>query len=509
MSSDPSFLRTELAGAPDGGARPSSFELEGPLGGIAPGFVIADRYRVEGFVGRGGMGTVLAARHLALGHLVAIKVLAGGDADARERFLREGRAVASLQSAHVVRVFDVGTFTLAGHPIDFLVMELLEGETLADLLRSRTRLPAELAAEIVQQACLAMTEAHAKGLIHRDLKPSNLFLSQRAGRPWVRVLDFGISKREESGAPTLTTTTTLIGSPAYMAPEQVRNGKTVDARADIWALGVVLFECLSGRRPFDGDTTLGLCANILIEPPAELTDRDAPIGLRRVVERAMEKQPQARYPSAEALAQALSPWVGAEGGVDPASFPFHEGTVPARAPQPEVAAASPDAQPFQPRISAQAMTAAVAQPPLLAPPPSEPAPLSRAPRATRPYVWFSVAASIVLASVVLARVVGGSGAATATTQASAGASARASGEPVTPTTSIASTTASASTASTSIAGATTPPPAAATSAAPSSSRAASAGALPTRASVASPATRPTSPSSRPPSDLERVLRDDP
>ncbi|HEX3762946.1 MAG TPA: serine/threonine-protein kinase, partial [Kofleriaceae bacterium] len=218
-----------------------------------PGTVLAGKYRIERRLGRGGMGLVLAAEHIELRSVVAIKCL--HDAYARRsdvvmRFLREARASARLQSEHVCRVFDVDRLDTG---VPYLVMELLHGRDLAQVLRATGPLdPATVAAYLVQ-ACDAIGEAHAAQIVHRDLKPSNLFLTRRRdGAPLIKVLDFGVAKAPEEGSPVLTDASTVVGSPRYMAPEQIRAARIADARSDIWSLGVILYELVSGRPPFEG-----------------------------------------------------------------------------------------------------------------------------------------------------------------------------------------------------------------------------------------------------------------
>ena len=230
-----------------------------------PGDVLAGKYRVESVLGVGGMGVVLLVEHIELGQKMAIKLMTPGvipDGQAVARFLREARSAAALQSEHVVRIFDVGTLD-SGAP--YMVMELLRGEDLSQVLLNVGRLEISDAVDYVLQACHAIAEAHATGVVHRDLKPSNLFLTRRSnGAPLVKVLDFGISKAMDGSSSglsaNLTATSAVMGSPLYMSPEQVRNAKQVDARADIWSLGVILHELLTGSPVFQADTLPGICA---------------------------------------------------------------------------------------------------------------------------------------------------------------------------------------------------------------------------------------------------------
>jgi len=290
-----------------------------PLPG--PGDVIAGKYRITGSLGRGGMGAVFEAEHLLLGRPVAIKLLVadlGDSGQAGQRFVREARAAMSLQSEHVVRVFDLG---LLDSGVPFMVMELLEGSDLAVLVRERGPLPVGDAVDYVLQACEGLAEAHARGIVHRDLKPSNLFLTRRAnGAPLVKVLDFGISKVpvvENVNAETMTSTHAFLGSPTFMAPEQVRSAKTVDARADVWSLGVVLHVLLAGRPPFRGETLSALVAAIAADVPDTLDGvrGDVPPPFAAVIRRCLSKPAEQRFADAAAVATALAPFASALGTV--------------------------------------------------------------------------------------------------------------------------------------------------------------------------------------------------
>jgi serine/threonine-protein kinase len=279
-----------------------------------PGDVIADKYLVESVVASGGMGTVLAAKHLQLGQSIAIKVVRADESKREEaiaRFLREGRAAASLESDHVVRIHDLGTLE---HGTVFMVMELLRGQDLAHHLGDHGALPIEEAAEYVLQACDAIAEAHSRGIVHRDLKPSNLYLTHRSdGQPLIKVLDFGISKSVRQGddpafQANLTSTRSVMGSPAYMSPEQVRDAKKVDHRTDIWSLGVILYELLAGQPAFEGDTLPGVCAAIAADAPRPLRAArpDVPPELEAIVVRCLEKDPNRRFQTVRELVEALA-----------------------------------------------------------------------------------------------------------------------------------------------------------------------------------------------------------
>jgi len=280
-----------------------------------PGTVLAGKYRVERLLGEGGMGWVVVATHLQLEQRVAIKFMHASytreTTEAVPRFLREARAAARIQSEHVARVSDFGTLE-NGAP--YLVMEYLEGEDLESLLRSRGALPTEVVVDYAMQACEGLAEAHAAGIVHRDLKPANLFLARRTdGSVRVKLLDFGISKLSPSGGVpevAMTNTQALMGSPLYMAPEQMRSSKNVDGRADIWSMGVILYEMMAGRPPFDGETLPAVCARIMTEPPRPLRTLDTGVsaGLEAAVLRCLEKEPRERFPDVAALARAIAPF---------------------------------------------------------------------------------------------------------------------------------------------------------------------------------------------------------
>src|ERR1019366_1676063 len=263
----------------------------------------------------GGMGWVVVATHLQLEQRVALKFMRASHTSASPeavgRFLREARAAARIQSEHVARVSDVGTLE-NGAP--YLVMEYLEGRDLDSVLQATPSLPLPVAIEYAMQACEGLGEVHAAGIVHRDLKPANLFLAQRSdGSVRVKLLDFGISKVAATGGGSdgaMTSTQALMGSPLYMAPEQMRSSKNVDARADIWSMGIILYEMLGGRSPFGGDTLPEVCARIMAEAPMPLREArpDVPPGLEALVMRCLEKDPQRRFQDVAALAQALAPF---------------------------------------------------------------------------------------------------------------------------------------------------------------------------------------------------------
>lgn len=282
---------------------------------LPPGAVIAGRYRIEHTLGSGGMGVVLAAQHITLGQRVAIKFMlpeASKDAAAVGRFTREALAASRINSEYVTRVFDLGELP-SGAP--FIVMEYLEGSDLAQRLRDRDKLPIPEAIEFALQTCEALAEAHALGIVHRDLKPSNLFCVERSdGLASIKVLDFGISKftraEQVAGDLSLTSTKSIIGSPFYMSPEQMGSAKNADVRADIWALGVMLYEMLAGALPFEADTLPELAVRIATQPPKPLhvLQPELPRALSNVVARCLEKERDQRPRDIAELARALAPF---------------------------------------------------------------------------------------------------------------------------------------------------------------------------------------------------------
>lgn len=277
---------------------------------VLPGETLAGKYKIERVLGRGGMGIVVAARHLDLEERVAIKfMLRSDDPIALERFVREARAAVKVKSEHVCRVLDVGRLD-TGEP--YMVMEYLEGTDLARLLARDKRATTAQVAGWMIEACAALSEAHAIGIVHRDLKPANLFLSLRNnGSACLKVLDFGISKLVNADA--MTSTSVTMGSPAYMSPEQIVSSRDVDARTDVWSLGVMMHELVTGTVPFAADTLIQLSVKIReTEPPsiASLVDDIAP-GFEAIVAKCLQKQPADRYASVGELAAALAQFADA------------------------------------------------------------------------------------------------------------------------------------------------------------------------------------------------------
>jgi len=280
---------------------------------VREGTVLVGKYRVERVLGQGGMGIVVAARHEQLDDRVAIKLMlpaVAANPEAVTRFVREARAAAKIKSEHVARVSDVGTLE-TGEP--YMVMEYLEGADLSALLQHHGRLPVEQAADYLLQACEAIAQAHELGIVHRDLKPANLYVvnNRRDGLPFVKVLDFGISKMASSAVDSsMTKTSALMGSPLYMSPEQMNSARDVDLRSDIWSLGVIFYELLSGQPPFNGDTLPQVCAQILTAPIPDVRRLvpELPDGVTQVLYRCLERDPSRRFGNVDELATALAPF---------------------------------------------------------------------------------------------------------------------------------------------------------------------------------------------------------
>jgi serine/threonine-protein kinase len=282
--------------------------------GVRPGAVLARKYRLLDCLGKGGMGQVWRAQDVVLGAPIAVKVI---DPDLLEthqnrpevvaRFLREAQAAAALRSPHVVQILEFG---VDDDGIPFMAMELLEGETLAQRLARVRILPYADTARIVTHLARAIGKAHELGIVHRDLKPGNVFLTKNDDEELAKVMDFGIAKKvvgalDDRGA-LVTRTGRIVGTPAYMSPEQTVGNKPIDARSDLWALGVMAYECVVGRRPFDASTHGELTLQIVVNPlpiPSEFTR--VPPGFDAWFERAVAREPDKRFQSARELSEAL------------------------------------------------------------------------------------------------------------------------------------------------------------------------------------------------------------
>ncbi|MEP7123368.1 MAG: protein kinase [Byssovorax sp.] len=274
-----------------------------------PGSILLGKYRVERVIGKGAMGFVIAATHLGFDQQVAMKFMLPGNkpsAEGHARFLREARIAARLTTHHIAKVLDVGIMDDGITP--YLVMEMLAGTDLAAVLDTRGPLPVSEAVGYVLQVCEAAAEAHKAGIVHRDLKPANLFLATLAdGSPCVKVLDFGVSKL--AGGVDLTSESAIMGTPLYMPPEQLQASKEVDGRADIWALGVILYELLAGITPFHADQIQVVCGRIFQGEPTPLSKflPAAPPSLEGILMKCFEKDREQRWQNVAEFAAALAP----------------------------------------------------------------------------------------------------------------------------------------------------------------------------------------------------------
>jgi len=275
--------------------------------GVSVGQVFQGKYRVDAILGHGGMGVVAECTHLALNERVAVKMLRQDvlqDQDAVSRFIREAQAAVKLKSEYVARVSDVGTFE---NGVPYMVMEFLEGHDLGELLKQRGVLPVPWAVELMLQTAEALAEAHSLSIVHRDVKPTNLFVTWRPdGSALIKVLDFGISKSPMGTDMQLTQTQSLLGTPAYMSPEQMRSARLVDSRSDIWSLGTVFYEALEGRRPFEAESFSEMCVKVAVDPPAPMVN--TPPGLQHAILRCLAKSPEQRYATMAEFARDLIPF---------------------------------------------------------------------------------------------------------------------------------------------------------------------------------------------------------
>jgi serine/threonine-protein kinase len=278
------------------------------------GTTLDGKYRIDRLLGAGAMGSVYEAQHTGTGRRVAVKLITSVDVarDAKliARFQREAKAAGAIDTQHITQVLDTGVDE-AGAP--YLVMELLDGEDLQHVFARVAPLPPDLALRIAAQACLGLQKAHEAGVVHRDIKPANLFLAKRdAGEIIVKVLDFGLAKvKTEAGAEpgmALTKTGSMLGSPLYMAPEQARGLKTIDHRADLWSLGVVLYRALTGRTPYDACDALGGLIIAICHEDAEPVQQKAPWvapEIAEIVHKALQRDAAARFESAAAMLAAI------------------------------------------------------------------------------------------------------------------------------------------------------------------------------------------------------------
>jgi len=347
------------------------------------GTVLAGRYEVVRRIGEGGMGAVYEAKHALIGKRVAVKVLLEkfhAKSDFVARLLQEARLASSIGHQNIVDVTDFGT-TDDGR--SFVVMEFLDGESLADLERREAPLPIERSLRIARQAASALGAAHAKGIFHRDVKPENLYLVRRGDADFVKVVDFGISKAVKPGgddgaeAYRLTHTGLLLGTPLYMSPEQARGDEDLDHRADIWALGVLLYECLTGEVPFRANNYLQIISQVLTHEPLSPSrlrpELGIPDAVDAVVMRAMEKDRARRYQTMAELEEDLERLLAGDQNV---------GTRPVVGAPPAVRAAAPKRWPLvllAMAVLAVGVTAALRRPGVAMAPGPTPPPVSPAP----------------------------------------------------------------------------------------------------------------------------------
>jgi serine/threonine-protein kinase len=282
------------------------------LAQLTIGSVVDGKYKVDKVLGRGAMGVVVQATHIHLGEKVALKFLRyrakAGTEDFQSRFKREARVSAKLKNEHITRVIDVGVWK---ERVPYMVMDYLEGGDLRELIKAQGPLPIGTAIDYTVQVCVGIAEAHANGIVHRDLKPSNLFLTKRSdGSDLLKVLDFGISKWRagETELDELTQTGVVLGSPKYMAPEQLFGSADVDSRADVWSIGAILYELLAGRPPFDLPTFTRICAELSTNrPPPSLVEKrpDVTPELEAVIMKCFMRNPDERTHDVAELAGGL------------------------------------------------------------------------------------------------------------------------------------------------------------------------------------------------------------
>ncbi|HVW29517.1 MAG TPA: serine/threonine-protein kinase [Polyangiaceae bacterium] len=294
---------------------------------LSTGDVIDGKYRIVRLIGEGGMGAVYEGENIRIHRTVAIKVLHAGVAenqDAVQRFEREAQAAGRIGSEHIVEVLDLGNLPDGDR---FMVMEYMDGDSLSARIQKRTRLTAQETYPIARQILEGLAAAHGAGIIHRDLKPDNVFLLKRRGghADFVKLLDFGISKFSalsgESGF-SMTRTGAVMGTPYYMSPEQAKGAKGMDHRADLYAVGVILYECVTGRVPFNADTFNELLFKIVLETPQPIEQviPDSDPAFNQIIQHAMAREPQDRYQTAREFQEAIDAWASGSGVTAPTAF---------------------------------------------------------------------------------------------------------------------------------------------------------------------------------------------
>jgi len=345
------------------------------------GEVFAGKYRIVRLLGEGGMGRVYEAEHTSVGRRFAVKLLRrhlAANEQALLRFRREARAAGALENEHIAAVLD---FDAAPDGAPFLVMEYLEGRSLGQLLAEEGPLPLSRAANALLQVCRGLEAAHAAGILHRDLKPDNLFVTRRAdGSEQLKILDFGIAKLlGESGDAAPIHTGAAIGTPFYMAPEQVRGDATLDERVDVYALGVIFYELLSGQKPHPGDSGNTVLAHVLTQPPVPLDELcpRLPRAVVDLVHRALAFEPRDRPASVRALARELE-------GLLPPEVNREHGRIALRTAEASPRAGSLATAPTLPTADSSAVSSRIEAPPV---------------RRSRTKLWLAAAALASVASV--------------------------------------------------------------------------------------------------------------
>ncbi|WP_437590998.1 serine/threonine-protein kinase [Sorangium sp. So ce1000] len=366
---------------------------------------IAGKYRLARLLGRGGMGSVWLAEHLSLHTPVAIKLIdveAAKNATARARFDREAQIAARIRSAHVVKVLDHG---LTDDGLPYIAMECLAGESLRDRLAARGRLTLAETAKIVSHVCRALSRAHEVGLVHRDIKPENIFIAREDDGEIVKILDFGVAKVTDALAVAgmdPTRTGALLGTPYYMSPEQAKGLRSVDYRSDLWSLGIVVFECLTGERPFTAPALGPLIAKILGTPPPALSaaapGAGIPVDVEAWMRKALALEPDARFASARELSEAFMVASGVADSMDRGSCAgLPDGKPPSAARPPAGVWDTADTVAL-PSGDRPAPVAAAPQPPAV-PLSSAAGSVAAAPPAARGLVWAVVVLAIALLAV--------------------------------------------------------------------------------------------------------------